>query len=63
VAVQIAAMAFNPETGENTGRRGRPDTGVERAAKAAGVTSARFHQALEVREHAPHLAPDVIDGR
>jgi cobalamin biosynthesis protein CbiG len=34
-----------------------------KAARLAGVSEARFNYALTVREHAPHLGQDVIDGK
>jgi hypothetical protein len=50
----IAAMGLCLETKQ----RG-DDT---QAAKSAGVSKARLSQAITVREHAPHLAQEVIGG-
>jgi hypothetical protein len=57
----IAAVGLSLETKESTG--GRPDSGKDRAARAAGVSAGRLSQALLVREHAPHQVNDVIAGK
>jgi hypothetical protein len=59
----IAAAAFTVETTENNGQRGRPSKGHAAAAKAAGVSAERFSHSLSVREFAPHLMQEVINGQ
>lgn len=58
----IAAANFTAL--EPNADRGRfKDTGITKAAVAAGVSQARLSQALLVREHAPNLVTEVIDAK
>jgi hypothetical protein len=56
----VAAMSLSLEPNKSSG--GRPDTGVTRAARAAGVSQPHLSQALTVKQFASHLVPQVIGG-
>jgi hypothetical protein len=57
----IAAMGMDLSETNRSGSGIKRD--VTQAAKAAGVSQARLSQALTVREYAPDLVQEVIDGR